>query len=89
MAHSSFEFSLQIMYPFTHNQSFIFVSTSGIDSYQSAVIGNFLNPVYVSTIEHSYNHPFSLLDKLKNVFETISFPIIFNQITLDPAQFEV
>ena len=77
------------MYPFTHNQSFIFVSTSGIDSYQSAVIGNFLNPAYVSTIEHSYKHPFSFLDKLKNVFETISLPIIYNKIVLEPAQLEV
>ena len=87
--HSYIDFFFQIIYPFTHNQSFITIATPGLDPYHSAVMGNLLNPAYVSSLTESYPHPFSFVDKIKNIVENIMVPFIWLHYINKPAENEV
>ena len=77
------------MLPFVHGKTFITVATGGLEPSHSALMGNFLNPAYVSNHQHDYLQPYSLIDKLKNVFYTILLGVMWDKVFQAPVQVEV
>ena len=79
----------QAIYPFGHDHTFIFLSTGGIDPVASAASGNLLNPAYTPNILDNYKHPFSFIDRVKNVFFSMAIPLRWRKSINAPTQNEV
>ncbi|XP_071537041.1 UDP-glycosyltransferase UGT5-like [Panulirus ornatus] len=61
-------------YPFAQGVPLILVSTRGLDSRVSAVLGNVHHPAYVPNFLTDYPFPMSLLDRLRNLFYHLYIP---------------
>nr|XP_053643307.1 UDP-glycosyltransferase UGT5-like [Cherax quadricarinatus] len=58
----------EIGYPFAVGMPFITLATAGVDPHQSAIMGNVLNPAYVPNAFFNYPRPYSLFDRLHNLY---------------------
>ena len=79
----------QVSYLFAHNKPLITLSTGPIDPSNSAVMGNFLNPAYVSNKLENYPVPMSFVNRVKNIFLGIVGTMTFKGTTRDLVQIEV
>ncbi|KAF2356870.1 UDP-glucuronosyl/UDP-glucosyltransferase [Trinorchestia longiramus] len=86
IVHSLFN---EAAYPFVHNKLHITISTSGVKSDQSAAMGNVLNPAYVGNFLNEFSRPYSMLDRFKNLFLTITVPLMWKSYMRTPAQIEI
>ncbi|XP_018018965.1 UDP-glycosyltransferase UGT5 isoform X2 [Hyalella azteca] len=78
----------EVMLPFTHNHTFITISTSGLDPVTSSVMGNTLNPAYVPNGLEVYK-PLTTLGRWKNLIMTIVFAFTFGKSLQAPIQAEI
>ena len=79
----------QMMYPFAHNHTFIFISPPGLIPSTSAAMGNLLNPAYVTTAANNYRHPYSFVDRVSNIIFSIIEPLVGSKTINIPCQIEV
>ncbi|XP_071552568.1 UDP-glucosyltransferase 2-like isoform X1 [Panulirus ornatus] len=56
----------QMTYPLVYELPFVFVSTGGVDSQQSAQMGNVLSPSYVNTLSRDFPRPMTLFHRVLN-----------------------
>ena len=82
-------FHLQLAYPFAHEQSFIMITTSGIEPSHSAIQGNILNPAYVSSSSKDYQQPLSFIERICNIFFHTQMPAMWNFQLVPRIQEEV
>ncbi|KAK7069026.1 hypothetical protein SK128_007339 [Halocaridina rubra] len=75
----------EMAYPFVHEMPFITVATVGVDSAQSAMFGNVLNPSYVHTILMSVTPPLTLYKRALNLATHMAFPFLYNYWLVIPA----
>lgn len=76
----------QMMLPFAHEHSYITICTMGLEPMQSAVVGNVQNPAYVSnTIAYYFSHPMSFLERISNVYYSITFALRWRYYTVSDA----
>ncbi|KAA0200611.1 hypothetical protein HAZT_HAZT003287 [Hyalella azteca] len=59
------------MYPFVHNRTYITINTAGLEPDHSAMLGNVLNPAYVSNFLSEFPRPYSTLDRFRNFLFTL------------------
>ena len=52
-------------------------------------MGNVLNPAYVPGIFDTFRHPFSFVDRAKNLFQSIALPSSLDGMVRTPTQTEV
>ncbi|XP_050693307.1 UDP-glycosyltransferase UGT5-like [Eriocheir sinensis] len=71
-------------YPFVHEVPFIMVAPPGMDSRQSAVLGNVLNPSYVPNLLISYPFPMSMWQRIKNIAMHIYLPFYWRSWAIVP-----
>ncbi|XP_045118669.1 UDP-glycosyltransferase UGT5-like [Portunus trituberculatus] len=74
----------EFAYPFAHEVPFITVATPGMDFRQSAVLGNVLNPAYVSNMMVNFATPMSLLDRARNTFMHFWMPFFWRKWAVVP-----
>ncbi|KAA0184510.1 hypothetical protein HAZT_HAZT005992 [Hyalella azteca] len=79
----------EVMYPFTHNHTFMTINPGELHPSFSASMGNFLNPAYVSNMLENYQHPFSLLDRWKNLIMSVILPFHWERAIVTPVQAEI
>ncbi|KAF2358362.1 UDP-glucuronosyl/UDP-glucosyltransferase [Trinorchestia longiramus] len=76
-------------YPFVHNQTYITVGTAGLTSDHSAAMGNVLNPAYFPNFATEFSQPYSMFDRFKNLFLTITVPLMWKSGIQTPTQIEI
>ncbi|XP_042233287.1 UDP-glycosyltransferase UGT5-like isoform X2 [Homarus americanus] len=74
----------EVAYPFVHEVPFITVATSGMDPRQSAVLGNVLNPAYVSNLLTELPSPMSVWHRLQNLLMHVSFSVYWRNWAIVP-----
>ena len=79
----------QVCYLFAHNKPLITLSPGNIDPASSAVMGNLLNPAYVSNFLENYPVPMSFVNRVKNIFFSIVGTMTFKGTTRGLVQTEV
>ncbi|CAL4065552.1 unnamed protein product, partial [Meganyctiphanes norvegica] len=63
----------EVVYPFAHEKTWITIATVGMDYRQSAIYGNVQNPAFSPNTLASYPRPYTLVNRIKNVFTMILF----------------
>ena len=56
------------------------LSTTSLNSRQSARMGHFLNPAYAPNMKFDFPKPYSFTDRVKNIFYTIAFGMFCENI---------
>ncbi|XP_042887613.1 UDP-glycosyltransferase UGT5-like [Penaeus japonicus] len=80
----------EVVYPFAHEMPFITIATPGMDSRQSAVLGNVLNPAYAPSLMKSYPLPMGMLHRFLNAVEHIMSAVNWRHLdVLPPVQKEI
>lgn len=80
----------QLTYPFAHGKTFITVATAGLESMQSATLGNIQNPAYFCTLFHDFTIPMNFWQRFANVFFSIAVPLQWRyQMVIPKIQKEV
>ncbi|KAF2356872.1 UDP-glucuronosyl/UDP-glucosyltransferase [Trinorchestia longiramus] len=80
---------MQVAYPFLDGLPFITVSTSIVDPVHSAMMGNLLNPAYVSNMVQEFPRPYSFVNRFKNMVLTFFVPYLFWRHIEVPVQKEI
>ncbi|XP_053653649.2 UDP-glycosyltransferase UGT5 [Cherax quadricarinatus] len=73
----------ELAYPFVHEIPFISLATPGMDPRQSAVLGNVLNPSYVSVM-HDLPKPTNTWERLRNVVYSIGMAWLWRNWNIVP-----
>ncbi|XP_042894391.1 UDP-glycosyltransferase UGT5-like isoform X2 [Penaeus japonicus] len=79
----------QMVYPFALNLPFISLSASGIDHTQSSLLGNVLNPAYVSAIPIEFRQPLGFLQRVLNLAVHVLSGVMRHHVILPSVQQEV
>jgi len=79
----------EVCYLFAHNKPLITLSPGNIDPASSAVMGNLLNPAYVSNFLENYPVPMSFVNRVKNIFFSIVGTMTFKGTTRGLVQTEI
>ncbi|XP_050693304.1 UDP-glycosyltransferase UGT5-like isoform X2 [Eriocheir sinensis] len=74
----------ELAYPFVHEVPFITIATPGMDSRQSAVLGNALNPSYAAYLLMSYPFPMTMWQRIKNTAMHIFFAFYWRNWAVVP-----
>ncbi|XP_069959583.1 UDP-glycosyltransferase UGT5 [Cherax quadricarinatus] len=74
----------EVAYPFLHEVPFITVSTSGMESRMSSVLGNVPNPAYVPHFLQDPPRPFSIWHRFYNTVLHIRFALYWRKWTIMP-----
>lgn len=82
-------FSFEATYPFAHEMPFMTISTGALDITLSAIMGNVQNPAYVPSMMEDFPRPFTFINRLKNIFMTITVPMTWRKSIEAPTQKEV
>ncbi|XP_018008568.1 UDP-glycosyltransferase UGT5 isoform X2 [Hyalella azteca] len=75
--------------PFLHESPFIIYCTTMLNPLQSANIGNIHSPAVLSSSVTDYRQPYSALDRLRNLFATLAFAVIWSIILRSKVDSEV
>ena len=62
------------------------LSTSSLNSRQSARMGHFLNPAYAPNMKFDFPKPYSFTDRVKNIFYTIAFGLFWEKYIIAPQE---
>jgi len=79
----------EVTFPFAHNRPMILLTPSCLDPSNSAMMGNVQNPSYVMNFLTAYDVPMSFTDRVKNLFMSISLPVMWKGATRELVQVEI
>ncbi|KAK8724713.1 hypothetical protein OTU49_011232 [Cherax quadricarinatus] len=74
----------EVAYPFLHEVPFITLATPGMDPRQSAVLGNVLNPAFVSNPMQDFPRPMSMWHRLCNTLILLRMALYWRNWAIVP-----
>lgn len=79
----------QMVYPFAQGLPFVSVSASGMDHTQSSLLGNVLNPAYVSAVPVEFPQPLSFVHRVLNLAVHVCSGFMRYYVILPSVQSEI